>query len=182
MHMHHIVICGLPHSASLLHKWHDFFWGGGGGALLSIKCVLISSETFVWNIFHSKKNWERYGQKSMLLSMYSAYYYCDILMKFKFSGQFLKKSSHIKFNENPSSGSRIVPCGWTGMMKLFTILQICVEMRIWVSVLASVAFVIKHIFLQNFVPSPTQALLGFWIQCVQRYILDMSLIVVKQTD
>jgi hypothetical protein len=40
-------------------------------------------------------------------------------------------------------------------------------MRILVSALACVAFVIKHILLQNFVSTPTQALLGFWIQWVQ---------------
>jgi len=26
-------------------------------------CVLISSTNFVWNIFHSEKNWARYDQK-----------------------------------------------------------------------------------------------------------------------
>ena len=33
--------------------------------------------------------------------------------------------------------------------------------------LACVAFVIKHILLRYFVSTPTQALLGFWIQWVQ---------------
>jgi hypothetical protein len=32
-------------------------------------------------------------------------------MKTEFSGQSLEKSSNVKFNENPSSGSRIVPYG-----------------------------------------------------------------------
>jgi len=40
-------------------------------------------------------------------------------------------------------------------------------MRIRVSAIACVEFVIKHILLQNFVSTPTQALLGFWIQWVQ---------------
>ena len=40
-------------------------------------------------------------------------------------------------------------------------------MRIWCSALACVAFVIKHILWQHFVSTPTQALLGFWIQWVQ---------------
>jgi len=30
-----------------------------------------------------------------------------------FSGQIFEKSSNIKFYENPSSGSRVVPCGRT---------------------------------------------------------------------
>jgi hypothetical protein len=49
----------------------------------------------------------------------------------------------------------------------FTILQMCVVMRIWVIALAFVAFGTKHILLQNFVSTSTQALLGFWIQWVQ---------------
>jgi hypothetical protein len=40
-------------------------------------------------------------------------------------------------------------------------------MTIWVSALACVAFVIKHVLLQNFVSTSAQALLGFWIQWVQ---------------
>jgi hypothetical protein len=34
-------------------------------------------------------------------------------MKLEFSGQIFEKSSNIKFHENPSSGSRVVPCGQT---------------------------------------------------------------------
>jgi hypothetical protein len=37
----------------------------------------------------------------------------------------------------------------------------------WASALACVPFVIKHILLENFVSTPTQVLLGFWIQWVQ---------------
>jgi hypothetical protein len=40
-------------------------------------------------------------------------------------------------------------------------------MRNLVSALACVEFSIKHILLQNFVSTPTQALLGFCIQWVQ---------------
>ena len=34
-------------------------------------------------------------------------------MKLEFSRQIFEKSSDIKFDENPSSGSRVVPCGQT---------------------------------------------------------------------
>jgi len=34
-------------------------------------------------------------------------------MKITRSRQIFEKSSSIKFHENPSSGSRVVPCGWT---------------------------------------------------------------------
>jgi hypothetical protein len=39
-------------------------------------------------------------------------------MKFEFSRQIFEKVSNIKFNQNPSSGSRVVPCGETDMTKL----------------------------------------------------------------
>jgi hypothetical protein len=32
-------------------------------------------------------------------------------MKSEFSGQVFEKYSHIKFHENPSSGSQVIPCG-----------------------------------------------------------------------
>ena len=35
---------------------------------------------------------------------------CGILMKLEFSGLILEHFSNIKFQESPSSGSRIVPC------------------------------------------------------------------------
>jgi hypothetical protein len=42
-------------------------------------------------------------------------------MKLDFSRQIFKKSSNIQFHQNPSSGSRVVPCrqtdGWTDMTK-----------------------------------------------------------------
>ena len=34
-------------------------------------------------------------------------------MKIEFPRQILEKFSDIKFHENPFSGSRVVPCGWT---------------------------------------------------------------------
>jgi len=34
-------------------------------------------------------------------------------MKIELSRRIFEKSSNIKFHENPSSGSRVVACGWT---------------------------------------------------------------------
>ena len=45
--------------------------------------------------------------------MYSTPYYCQILKKLEFSGQNFEKYSNIKFRENPSSGRRVIPYGWT---------------------------------------------------------------------
>jgi len=38
-------------------------------------------------------------------------------MELEFSGQILEKHSNIKFNRNPFSDSRVVPCGRTDMRK-----------------------------------------------------------------
>ena len=43
---------------------------------------------------------------------------CQILMKLRFSRQIFEKYSNIKFNENLSGGSRVVPCRRTDMTKL----------------------------------------------------------------
>jgi len=40
-------------------------------------------------------------------------YICMYVYYFNYLGRFLKNSSSIKFRQNRSSGSRIVPCGWT---------------------------------------------------------------------
>jgi hypothetical protein len=45
-----------------------------------------------------------------LVFMYSVFYSCSIFMKLEFSQQTFKKSSNIKFHENPSSESLVVPC------------------------------------------------------------------------
>jgi hypothetical protein len=39
-------------------------------------------------------------------------------MQLEFSPQIFEKSYSIKFHENPSSGSRVVPCGQTDMTQL----------------------------------------------------------------
>jgi hypothetical protein len=50
--------------------------------------------------------------------MQSTRYSSQIIMKLEFSRQILEKESSITFHENPSSGSRVVPCGKTDTTKL----------------------------------------------------------------
>jgi site-specific DNA-cytosine methylase len=45
--------------------------------------------------------------------MYSALYSCQILITLQFSRQIFEEALNIKFHENPSSRSRVVPCGRT---------------------------------------------------------------------
>jgi len=68
----------------------------------------------------------RYDHRCILVFMYSTHYSCQVLMKLEFSRQIFTKYSNIKFHENPSSGSRVIPCRqtddqpdtWTDMMTL----------------------------------------------------------------
>jgi len=53
-------------------------------------------------------------------------------MKLEFALYILKRSSHVKFHGNLSSGSQVVPCRWTDMTKLtvtFAIFQMCLKIR-----------------------------------------------------
>jgi hypothetical protein len=74
-------------------------------------CVLIFSTTFVLHIFHSEKNSARYCHKFTQVFPKNTRYPCQILIKLEFSRQIFEKYSNIKFGENPSNGSRVVPCG-----------------------------------------------------------------------
>ena len=74
----------------------------------------------------SNKYLATYKQKLILFFILSNLYSCQILLNLEFYGQSLEKSLNIKFNENPSSRRRVVPCGLmdgrtdrrTDMMKL----------------------------------------------------------------
>ena len=43
--------------------------------------------------------------------MYTVRYSCQILMKLEFSRQIFENCSNVKYYENTSSGSRVIPCG-----------------------------------------------------------------------
>ena len=105
----------LQYLSVLSHKRHDF---RKKKVTEHKMCVVVSSTTFVWNISHSEKKWERYDEKCTLVFNWSTSYSCPILMKFEVSRKILEKSSNTTFHENRSSGIRVVPCGRTDMTKL----------------------------------------------------------------
>ena len=76
-------------------------------------CVLIFSATIVWNICYSEKNWVIYDHKCVWVFIQSTFYACEVLTKIEISLQMFEKYSDFKIPENPSSGSRVVPCGRT---------------------------------------------------------------------
>jgi hypothetical protein len=75
--------------------------------------IFIFRVTFVWNIFHSKKNWVRYDQKCILVFMLSTRYFRQILIKFLPSEHLFVKYWNIIFRENPSGVSQVFPFEWT---------------------------------------------------------------------
>ena len=91
-------------------------------------CVLIFSTTFFWNISYSEKKWARYDRK-MRIGLHVKYplFLSDCNETWIFSKDW-QKYSNIKFHENLSGGSRVVPCGrrdgqaWQ-TKSLFAILQ-----------------------------------------------------------
>jgi hypothetical protein len=76
-------------------------------------CILIFFTTSALDISHSTKNSARYYYKRRYIFTWTAGYSCHILNKPELSLQIFEKLSNTKFQENPSSGSRAVPCGQT---------------------------------------------------------------------
>jgi hypothetical protein len=119
MRMGHIDICGLSGSTIFFHtsKRHGFRKRNA----IEYKTRVLVVSTFVRNICRSNKHWARYRQKCVSVCMWTNSYFLHvtgsyfrhILMKLQFSRQIFSKHSNIKFHENPSNGSRVVPCGQT---------------------------------------------------------------------
>jgi hypothetical protein len=70
--------------------------------------VFIFSTNFIENISYSKKNLARYCHKCENVFMWSTRYYCWIWMKLDFPWQVFENVLNIKFNQNSSSGHRVV--------------------------------------------------------------------------
>jgi len=80
-------------------------------------CFMFSTN-FVWKISQSKMNWMRYDKKRTLVFTYSTRCSCKILTKLEFSQKIFEKHTNIKFHENPTSGTSVVPWGPTNRLKL----------------------------------------------------------------
>ena len=108
----HIGICSLSGSTIYLilsHQGHDF-----RKTFIEYKeCLLIFSTTIIRNRSHFKKKLLRFWHKCENVFMYSTCYSCWILINLEFPQHIFEKNSNIKFHQNPSSRSQVVPCGRT---------------------------------------------------------------------
>ena len=108
MHMYHICVCpALQYFSALSCTQYDVQKNVTEHKMR----LLIFSATSVWNIFYPNKRWARYDTK-----MHAGVHVKYLLFLFNFNetGNFLnsfKKYSNIKFHENPSGGSLVIPCG-----------------------------------------------------------------------
>jgi hypothetical protein len=99
----------LPYFSTLSHISHDFW----GEKILDIKCVFLFPLELLYKTFLILSrihhviviNVEDLHVKYPL--------FLSHLMKLEFSRQISQKNSNIKFDQNPSSGSEVVPCGRT---------------------------------------------------------------------
>jgi hypothetical protein len=84
-----------------------------GKKLLNVKCFDFLYSFYLKHFFILRRiNRDRHKFENVF--KWSTHYSCRILIKLAFFLQiFEKKSLIIKFHQNPSSGSRIVPCGRT---------------------------------------------------------------------
>jgi hypothetical protein len=129
MRIRHILICGLSrvtYSPTLTHKRHDFQ-----------KRKLLNSKSVFWYYLQLLSE-TFFIIRRIQLDMIKMYiglpvkyrYSCHFLMKLEISQQTFEKYSNIKFHENPSSGSPVVPCGRTDTTRLtvaLAILRTCLK-------------------------------------------------------
>jgi hypothetical protein len=111
-HMHHIDICG---QSGAIIFFHTVLWTARFSkkkkVIEHMTCVLIFSTTSAWKFSHFKSNRARYI--CAYVSKSSRCFSRQILIKLELSRHIFDKYSNTKFYQNPSCGSRLVPCGWT---------------------------------------------------------------------
>ena len=99
----------LRYFSTSSHKWNDF----REKKLLNINAYFNFLYNFFWKISHSKKKWMRNDQNDQLSSYKVPVMLVRLQWNLNSHDSFFEKYSNIKFHDNPSSGSRVVPYGQT---------------------------------------------------------------------
>jgi hypothetical protein len=86
--------------------------------VIEYKMCLVFSTTLTQNTSHLKNHSAIYCHKCKNIFMQSTCYSFQVLMKLEFSQQTFEESTNIRFHQNPSSGSQVVPCGRADTTKL----------------------------------------------------------------
>ena len=128
MRMRHIVICVLPRSAIFVHiiKRTTIFekkvyWSQNG--CFDFLChYCVKHFSFYEEL---KDNGSKFHIGLHVMCRCS----CPIGMKLEFSRQSFENYSNIIFHENPSKGSRVAPCGQTGVQTERDITKLKVAFR-----------------------------------------------------
>ena len=115
------IVCSLIYQVNSAHAPYCHLWPARlyfiflhnlkNGMIERKMRVLIFSTTFVKNISHSRKNSACCYHECTEVLMQNARYSCRNLIRLEFPRQTFEKCPYIKFYYNPSSGSRLVPCG-----------------------------------------------------------------------
>jgi hypothetical protein len=121
---HLYLCCVVPYISTLSQKGHDCRQKVTEHKIY----VLIFSMTLIWNISHSKKDWVRYDQKLFVGLHVKCPLFLSDFNESWFGWQIFGKYCNMKFHENPSTGSPVVLCGWTDMMKLIVTLHNSADM------------------------------------------------------
>jgi hypothetical protein len=117
VHVPYCHLWPLQYFSTLPHKRHDF-----RKKLLNIECVSWLSLQVLSETFHILRT-RRDMIKNVYWSSCKVPDTCPSLMKLEFSGQIFKKYPNIKRQENPSSGSRVVPYRKTDMSNLIVMFR-----------------------------------------------------------
>jgi hypothetical protein len=97
----------LQYFSTLSHKWCNF-----QKKLLNTKCVFwFSLQILHETVLILKRTEQDKNQICTLVFKWSAHYSWLSLMTREFARETFEKYSNSKFHENPTSGSRAVPCG-----------------------------------------------------------------------
>ena len=109
-----VAYSALLYFSILYHKRHHF-----RKKVTNIKCMVCFLHNLCAKYFSFLKRTERdMIKKCILVFMQNTRNSCQIVLKREFFSTDFPKILNYHFHENPSSGSRVVACGWTDMITL----------------------------------------------------------------